>query len=187
MPQISFEIKSLPRALGAAIGFYIAFAAAIHFGGLAEFDAMSLLVSVPTVIGVLFLILLGIISSGDVSWSRQGFDFSVLAFGAILSTLTLQIFMQTPALPRLLHGSLGKWLTGVVKTPERATWIFLSCVLFLSLLTCFITAIVELHLSNAARTRATTRQDAKLANFNYALGVLSLSLYTGVVCGGVEV
>lgn len=187
MPQINYSVHGLFWSLLAAVVIQIAFVLVLRYSVFTEFDWKSAFVSLPMAGGVLFLIFFGFLSSGEVSWSRQGFDFSVLALGAILSTLTLQLFMKTPALPRLIHGRFGKSLTGLLGDDLRAMFALLGLGILATMLFCAITAAVELHLKAAHAGGKVEIADNGFAFLNYVLWLFSLLIYTVIVCGGIEI
>jgi hypothetical protein len=186
MAKIEFDPRHLFLSLLTAIVVYVIVAFLLELIGLSDFDAKTALVSVPTIFGVVFLIIFGLVSSGEISWSKQGFDFSVLAFGAVLSALTLQLFLKTPVLPRLAHGSAGIWIDKNLG-PGHAMYVLLIFGAFLSLILCFLTGLVELHLKGAREAKKIERREKAYAFFNYVAGICSLSLYTAIVCGGVDI
>jgi hypothetical protein len=181
-------VEGLGRSLFAAITIQVVFVALLHYYGLAGLDWKTAFVSGPMVIGVLFLILFGFISSGEISWSRQGFDFSVLAFGAILSTLTLQFFLKTPVLPGLFQGEFEKFLLRMFGDKRIAIYVLLVLGMLLSMLCCGVTAAIELHLKTVRTAGGTLGPaDNRIAFANYVLGLFSLLIYIVIVCGGIEI
>jgi hypothetical protein len=188
VPKIDYSVRGLGWSLVTAIVIQLLFVVGLHFFGLAGLDWKTAFVSGPMAVGVLFLIFFGFISSGEISWSKQGFDFSVLAFGAILSTLTLQFFMKTPALPVLAHGRVGTFLSGLLGGERVTMFALLALGLLVSMLVCGLTAAIELHLKAVHSAGGTAgRADNGFAFLNYVLGLFSLLIYTVIVCGGIEI
>ena len=112
----------------------------------------------------------------------------MLAFGAILSTLTLQFFMKTPALPVLVHGPVGTFLSSLFGGERVTMFVLLALGLLVSMLFCGLTAAIELHLKAVSAAGGTPgRADNGFAFLNYVLGLFSLLIYTVIVCGGIEI
>jgi len=169
----------------AAIAAYFLLAFTIDYLGVVTFDAKSALVSVPTVCGVLFLIILNSITGGDVPWSKQGHDFSILAFGAILSTTTLQFFLKEPTLPRLAQGGFGQKMIDLFQNDQRyMTLVILFCLAILTLSICVVTALIETGLRNAKDGALLEYRNA-VSLLNYVIGTISLAFYIIIVCGGI--
>lgn len=185
MLEVHFNPRNLFSALGAVIGLYLLSVLGIWYFGVSEVDSLSYVVSLPTIFGVLFLVLFGFVSTGEISWSKQGWDFSVLAFGAMISTVTLQFFMKTPALPRLTTSLIGKKLSGVVGS-SNVMLVILSCGILFSIFTCFVTSFVEIFLKAGTKSDPNYKYKNSLAWFNYILGVVALSWYIAMVFGGIE-
>lgn len=183
--RVELDLRNLLWAVLAIIGFYLFTLVILWYFGITEIDSRSYLVSVPTVFGVLFLILFGFISTGEISWSKQGWDFSILAFGALISTVTLQFFMKTPVLPRLTASSVGQKLAGLVGT-ENVMLVILSIGILVGIFTCFITSFIELFLKADEKNKSEFKYRNSLAWFNYILGVVALSWYIAIVFGGIE-
>jgi hypothetical protein len=184
MPQVNFDIKGLALALGAALVLQILFVVGLYFTGL-DVDAKSIFVSGPMAIGVLILIYLGFQSSGEVSWSRQGYDFNLLALGALLSTITLQFFLKTPALPRLAQSSVALFVASKTGNSVAGMYVLLFVALAWTFLVCAMASGIELHLKAKGKTWG--RADYGYAFLSYATGTSSLLVYIAVVCGGIEV
>ena len=69
MAKIEFDPRHLFLSLLTAIVVYVIVAFLLELIGLSDFDAKTALVSVPTIFGVVFLIIFGLVSSGEISWS----------------------------------------------------------------------------------------------------------------------
>jgi hypothetical protein len=185
MIRIRLNVIHLLVSLVVAVFVYLLLALVIDFFGLVVFDAKSVLVSIPTVGGVIMLILLSGISSGEIPWSKQGHDFSILAFGAVISTATLQFFWKDPALPRLASGSIGRALAVHFGNDLRFMILaILFCLAIITLAMCVITAIIETGLRNA-KTGILKDQKHTISFLNYSLGTISLAFYVAIVCGGI--
>ena len=150
MINIKFDLLNLLWSLFAATIIYVVLAFIIDFFGLVQLDGKSILVSIPTVGGVIILIVLSALTSGEVPWSKQGHDFSILAFGAVISTATLQFFSKDPALPRLANGAIGRALGAYFNNDLRAMmWVILFCLAIITIVMCVISALIETGLRNA--------------------------------------
>jgi hypothetical protein len=181
-----FIIDGLFVALAITILSMAGFAALLGHFGFTKIDMRTVLVFIPMLVGAMLLILLGLLSAGEVSWSRQGFDFSVLGFGTVLSALTLQFFMKTPVLPRFADGVMGQAVTDLTHDARITMFILLSGGIFLSVVCCIIATAVELHLRVARLSREPGTADRVAAFLCYVLGMFSLGIYALIVCGGVE-
>jgi hypothetical protein len=185
MIDIKLNVGHLLISLILAAIIYSALAGLIHVSGFVIFDAKSFFVSIPTVAGVMMLIILSAISSGEIPWSKQGHDFSILAFGAEMSTATLQFFWKEPALPRLAHGGLGLTFSRFFENDLRfMILVLLFCLAIITLVVCIITALIEVGLKNATAGPLNTYRSV-ISFVNYLLGTISLAFYVTIVCGGI--
>jgi hypothetical protein len=181
-----FSARGLLWSLTAAIGFTLALVVVLDRFGITKYDIKTAVVLVPMLIGALLLVVLGLLSSGEISWSRQGFDFSVLGLGTVLSTLTLQFFAKTPVLPRFAAGTIGKSITTLTGDTRITMFVLLGCGVAFSVLFCLLTTAAEFHL-RVRKLRNPQGKDGKgTALGSYFLGMLSLGVYALIVCGGIE-
>lgn len=182
--NIPVDVGQLLLSLAAAIALYIIFAFGIDYFGLIAFDRKSLLVSIPSVVGVLAVIILSALASGEIPWSKQGHDFTVLTFGAVLSTATLQFFSDKSVLPRLTAGGLGQKLSGDFTDARYEVLVLLFVLAFVTFIVCILTAFVESALKNAQT--GTFKDYASWYRIaNYGIGAVCMAFYVAIVCGGI--
>jgi hypothetical protein len=132
-------------------------------------NASAGLILVVTTIGLLLKMLFGDIASGELSWHKHGYDFCTMTFGAVLTSLSLQLTSNTDLFPGLSF---------VVRWPASSTEPLgeRRIELFVFLIVSFFFALLTARISRAIGDPG-THWKPMLSLLNFSIGAVSLALY----------
>jgi hypothetical protein len=183
-PQMNIRIngRQLASAIVLVVILFVGYAGVLTYYDLVSFSIKSIYVSIPMLGGLVGTIIFGALASGEAPWSKQGNDLNLLTFGAILSTLALQIAESAKSvLPGFEHSPLWtQFLTDMNLGDRPAVFVLLALALVLSVVFCLISSIIE----GSIHAEPKKNKPGK-ALLNCIMGILSFGFYATIVCGSV--
>jgi len=155
-----------------AVSFFIIPFGLEYFGYIQQLTAVAPWILGVTLAGMLIKALCGYISSDDIKWDRQGYEFCGLTFSASVTGLALQLLSDKDLFPGIPTTGLWEYLKafGADIKPQRIA--FLVLLLFVSLIMLLITAIISKEIN-----KPNTHWKAGLSLINFGLGNFLFAFY----------